>query len=97
MLIIMLFIRSILQDQQKFTGQNIFAQCDMCATILSRTVHFAELQMWTFNLAASDSTPASIWLYCESTKLLWILLEVTPAIYVYVSIQYSMVSFVNIS
>ena len=43
------------------------------------------------SLATSDSTPASIdgvWLYCGSTI---ILLDKTPAIYVYDSIQYSTV------
>ena len=36
------------------------------------------------------------WFYCGSSKLLWISLDVTMVIYVYVSIQYSMRYFVPI-
>ena len=51
------------------------------------------------SLATPDSTLASIdcvWIYCGSSKLLWISLDVTMVIYVYVSIQYSMRYFVPI-
>jgi len=49
LLTIMLFIRSILRDQQSSLGKISLHNVTIYAAIFSRAVHFAKLQMWTFN------------------------------------------------
>jgi len=86
---IMLFTTSILRDQQSSLGKVSLHNVIICATIFlvePFISHNCKCEHSTISsLTTSDFAPASIdgvWLYCGFTKLLWMLLDVTPAIYV---------------